>query len=264
MEKIVKAFFEKEKIEYFGSAKISERHIVISRKLPEFAKYVTMFLVPYKNEPEKRNVSYYAVAKDYHYYTKEIEKSLRDQLEKNGITEKFRIFSDNSPFDERKLACELHLGFIGENNLLINEEYGSFVFLAELVTEKNLDLSSGNGTQRSECEKCNMCKKACPTKFLDGKGTCMSEISQKKNLSDDEKELLKKHYLAWGCDICQQVCPYNKRAKNSPIEFFSQDLLPYVTSDMIEKMDEKDFAKRAYAWRGKSVIMRNFDLTDIL
>ena len=264
MENLIRSFFEKEKIEYYACAKIDEKYVRIARKLPPFAKYVTVFLVPYKAYSGKRNVSYYAVPRDYHFYIKQLETRLKKELEENGILENVALFADNSPFDERKLAVDMHLGFVGENRLLINEKYGSYVFLAEIVTESPLSLFGENKASASSCLSCGRCKKECPAKSLDGNSSCMSEITQKKLLSDDEKQLLKSHPLVWGCDICQQVCPHNTAAAQSPIKFFSEDLLPMITKEDIENMDDTTFSERAYAWRGKNVILRNLTLSDIL
>ena len=264
MEKLVRSFFEKEKIEYYNSAKIDDKYVQLARKLPPYAKYVTIFLVPYRYTQEEGNVSCYAVPRDYHFYIKELEARLKKELEKCEMTENFALFADNSPFDERKLACDMHLGFVGENRLLINEKYGSYVFVAELVTEKKLDISSVALSERSECLSCGRCKKACPGGCLGGEGVCVSEITQKKTLSPQETELLKKHSLVWGCDECQKVCPHNKNAQKTPVKFFAESLLPVVSEEKIVGMSESEFSQRAYAWRGKDVILRNLRLTDIL
>ncbi len=266
MKKLIVSFFEKEKIEYFESAEISEKYVCLSRKLPSFAKYVTVFLIPYKTEVKERNISFYAVSRDYHFYIKELGEKLKNELEKSGITEKIELFADNSPFFERKLAKDLKLGCIGKNGLLINEKYGSFVFIAELVTEKKLELS-GAKSGLEKCSGCSACLSACPSGCLGkekGFAECMSEITQKKKLSSEQEELLKKHYLVWGCDICQEVCPHNRSVKDTPIGFFRENLVPTVTEEVISSMDDFEFSERAYAWRGKNVILRNIRLSDIL
>ena len=139
MERFIGSFFENEKIEYFASTAISSEYVGIPRKLPPYAKYVTVFLVPYKTDVSDRNVSYYAVPRDYHFYIKELQKRLCDFLEKNGINEKAEIFADNSPFLERKLACDLGLGFVGKNGLIISEKYGSFIFIGTILTDAVFD-----------------------------------------------------------------------------------------------------------------------------
>ena len=263
MEKLVASFFEKEKIEYFKSAEIADEYICLSRKLPSFAKYVTVFLIPYKTEVKERNVSFYAVPRDYHFYIKELGERLKNELSKNGISESFEFFSDNSPFFERKLALDLGLGCIGKNGLVINEKYGSYVFIAELVTEKKLSLS-GRENRLASCIGCSACLRACPSKclFESESSECMSQITQKKKLSAVQEKLLKGHSFVWGCDICQEVCPHNRNASDTPIGFFKENLLPFVTKETLLKMDDAEFSKRAYAWRGRNVILRNIELSD--
>lgn len=266
MEKVIASFFEKEKIEYFRSAEISEEYVFLPRKLPDFAKYVTVFLIPYKIKVKEHNVSLYAVSRDYHFYIKKFGERLRAELDKNGISEKIEIFADNSPFYERKLAKALKLGCIGKNGLLINKKYGSFVFIAELVTEKALSLS-GAESNLDSCISCSACLRACPSRCLgnaENGGECMSQLTQKKTLSHEQEELVKKHYLLWGCDICQEVCPHNRTAKDTPISFFKEKLMPNVTKELVLSMDDSEFSERAYAWRGKNVILRNIELSDIL
>lgn len=267
MERFIGSFFENEKIEYFASTAISAEYIAIPRKLPPYAKYVTVFLIPYKTDVSHRNVSYYAVPRDYHFYIKELQKRLCDFLEENGINEKAEIFADNSPFLERKLACDLGLGFVGKNGLIINEKYGSYVFIAEIATERKIDLSCGKKTERKECLGCGKCISACPSQCLGGKdpaASCMSELTQKKRLSPDEAELVKKHYLVWGCDVCQEVCPHNAKAEKTPIGFFNEKLVAHLTKDAVSLMDDTAFSERAFSWRGREVVLRNIELSDIL
>ena len=84
MNDILKSFFENEKIEYFASAEIKKEFIISERRLPEWAKYVTVFLIPYNTGlDEKRNVSRYAVSRDYHLYVKELKLKLENKTNKD-------------------------------------------------------------------------------------------------------------------------------------------------------------------------------------
>jgi len=267
MERFIASFFENEKIEYFASTAISAEYVGIPRKLPQYAKFVTVFLIPYKTDVSDRNVSFYAVPRDYHFYIKELRERFAEKMRLCGIDEKADFFADNSPFFERKLACDLGLGFVGKNGLIINEKYGSYVFIAEIVTERKIDLSCGKKTERKECLGCGKCIFACPSQCLGGKdltASCMSELTQKKRLSPDEAELVKNHYLVWGCDVCQEVCPHNANAKSSPIGFFNEKLVAHLTKNAVSSMNDEAFAERAFSWRGREVILRNIELSDIL
>lgn len=256
MNEILKSFFEKENIEFYASAQICPEFVSNPKRLPEWARYVTVFLIPYNTGVgEKRNVSRYAVSRDYHLYVKQLEKRLEAECKEN-----FRIFADTSPFDERTLAKKLSLGVFGKNGLLINEKYGSFVFLGEIVTQSAVSLRGGSLCEREACLSCGGCAKVCPTGALTTGTACVSEITQKKKISCDEEEIIKKHSLVWGCDICQDVCPHNKNVPMTPIRFFYDARLEVLTSDSIERMSDEEFLSRAYSWRGKNVILRNLTL----
>lgn len=256
MNEILKNFFEKEKIEFYASAEILPEFVISQRRLPQWARFVTVFLIPYDTKSdEKRNISRYAVSGDYHLFAKKLENDLKMITDK-----KLCVFADTSPFDERKLACCLSLGFVGKNGLLINEKYGSFVFVGEIVTEEKVSLQGGEICKRQECLGCGKCLKSCPTGAISNGENCISEITQKKKISPEEETLIRNHNLLWGCDICQEVCPHNIDAAPTQIDFFYKDRLPYITARNIEKMSDEEFSARAYSWRGRNVIMRNLSL----
>ena len=90
---------------------------------------------------------------------------------------------------------------------------------------------------------------------------CLSDVTQKKNITPKEEEIIKKYGSVWGCDICQTVCPENS-FRETPIDFFKKDRVENLTRDTVEKqLSEGTFKSRAYAWRGEKVVLRNIDLT---
>ena len=120
---------------------------------------------------------------------------------------------------------------------------------------------------------CGKCASACPSNCMDAndprpKTECLSAITQKKGeLSEDEKNLILENGSAWGCDICQKICPHTQRAiKNrsiySPVPFFNENRTPFLTYEAIEGMSDEEFGKRAYSWRGKAVLLRNLKLLE--
>jgi epoxyqueuosine reductase len=154
------------------------------------------------------------------------------------------------------------LGILGENGLVINEKYGSYVFVAELLTDSLPELIGAvKPREIMKCEGCGACLNACPTGRLSDEGECLSDITQKKGeLSSDEKALICRCNTAWGCDVCQRVCPHNSSPEKTPIEFFQKELITSLTADDIIAMDEESFYKRAYSWRGKKTILRNLEI----
>jgi len=109
---------------------------------------------------------------------------------------------------------------------------------------------------------CN-CIKACPLGAIGEEsfdsGLCLSYISQKKGeLTELEIDALSGSGMIWGCDICQEVCPCNKELPETNIEDFKNDLITRLTIDNISNREFKEkFGDRAFAWRGKNVILRN-------
>ena len=264
MRDFIESFFEAENIDCYSSLAVDtlqNSEIICPRRLPDFAKTCIVILVPYfVNDASPRNLSLYAVSRDYHQYVKELESRFVLSAAQKGIDIRAKFFADTSPFDERALAIRSNLGFAGQNGLLINPVYGSYVFIGELVVDAEISLSSGT-TQITNCLSCGKCRKSCPTGCLSGDSVeCMSHITQKKQISENEKEQIMNHQLVWGCDICQQVCPHNVKASETRITFFRENRIPHLSTEALEKMSDGEFSLRAYSWRGRNVIARNISL----
>ena len=231
-----------------------------------------MLAVPYIvsdiAQSNKNNVSLYAVARDYHLFFEELSDTLLPRLQKDFPDSKFHVFADHSPIDERDAAVHAGLGIMGKNGLLITEKYGSFVFLGEIITDAPIDATEHlpATSPLPVCEECGLCLATCPVGCGNDKSEeCLSALTQKKGeLTDDEKTLLALHPLVWGCDTCQLACPHNQRVLqknvNTEVKFFSEKLIPRIDEEVINGMSDKEFSSRAYAWRGKSTILRNVAL----
>ncbi len=254
-------FLKKENIEYFGAVDFSLCRVINQRKIIGFEpKSAIIFLIPYKTgDYPQRNLSLYSVSRDYHLYAKQLEARLCGFIENNlGKNYIFRLFCDNSPIDERAAAIDACLGVRGENGLIINEKYGSFVFVAAILTDAVFDKGEyvSNFGKEKSCIKCGKCKEKCD--FLSGKSDiCFSSVTQKKAVTEQELEQIKSRQIRWGCDDCQVICPMNSGVQSTPIEFFYQEPIPFLTADSLNKMSDDEFKKRAYSWRGKEAIMRN-------
>ena len=268
MIKEISKFFKSENIEYFGVLPIEEcrvkKEYLLSREDGFSPKSVICLLVPYYTK-EGKNISKYAVSCDYHLYMRGLFSRFSEFFAQAYPNNVCRCFSDHSPVSELYLAAKCGLGVVGENGLLITEKHSSFVFVGEIFTDISAkDLGYIKAEEIKSCIKCGKCKKACPTKCLENyERECLSAITQKKGeLSREEISLMLDYNTAWGCDICQNVCPYTERAiKNgtvkTPIEFFYEDAIDNLTLEKLDKMSEEEFLCRAYSWRKRETIRRN-------
>ncbi len=227
-------------------------------RLPENSKTVIVACFPYLLSEENyinSNVSKYAVVTDYHTVALSRLESAAEKLREIYPEHKFEAFADNSPIPEVRAACNAGLGARGMNTLLITPKYGSYVFIGEIVT--TLDTNCETHIQKN-CIGCKKCIEACPSGALSceefKKSICLSEITQKKGvLSEEEEKLMKDCGCVWGCDICQDVCPMNKDAAETPLEEFLSSPVPHISSGC-------ELYARAYEWRGRKVIERNISI----
>lgn len=267
MKDTVSKFFSEQGIEYFSILKYSacrEINPTLCERYKIAAKTVVIYLLPYFTV-EGENISSYAVGVDYHVVIKRINGELIELLKEKFPKNEFLSFGDHSPIDERHAALISGLGILGENGLLINEKYGTYAFIGEIITDLEPSVEDLTPlTAPRQCSGCGKCKAACPTGILCKEGeACLSAITQKKGeLSDDEITLMIRHNTAWGCDICQRVCPYNKSPRKTPVMDFYDDPIPYLTRSRLDKMDKGEFSRRAYAWRGRKTIERNLCLLE--
>ena len=224
------------------------------KRLPDGAESVVVYLFPYylgEDVYNNRNVSRYAVPRDYHLVAGGLLERAADALKKEFPDESFVSFTDGSPIPEKTAAALAGLGVIGMNTLLINPEYGSFCFIGEVVTTLEIEPT---GRSAGCCEKCGACVRACPAGALQNgfeKEKCFSYITQGRALSDGAlREAVEKTGTVWGCDLCQEACPHNAHPALTKIEEFLNSAVPCFSP-------EDDISDRAYSWRGRDVIEKN-------
>ena len=227
-----------------------EGHLLDCRaknRLPQNSKTIIMCAFPYKiNEQSPQHLSRYASVPDYHIVCGNMLKKVCECLIEKYPQNHFEWFCDNSPIPEVHTAATAGLGAKGDNGLLITKDYGSFVFLGEIVTDLYIDCKNNY----NECCHCGRCKTACPVNL--NKNECLSNLSQKKKLDPNELEILRQNKILWGCDICQNACPMNKGANCTDItEFIDGYRNTYTLGE--------DTLNRPYTWRGEKVINRNYE-----
>jgi epoxyqueuosine reductase len=219
--------------------------------LTENAKSVIVVLLNYyPEEIQSHNlpvISKYAYSKDYHLIIKnKLKQLLKIINEKVGKT-KGRYYCDSAPLLEKTLARKAGLGWIGKNSLLINKKYGSFNFIGELVIDR--ELYYDEPFKEDLCGSCNKCIESCPTeaiikpKIIDA-GKCISYITKENKDIIPENLAIKLNNRLFGCDICQDVCPWNKnpiKAKNKDFPVI-KEILKMNYSDW-ENIDEETFNK---------------------
>ncbi|MDR0922218.1 MAG: tRNA epoxyqueuosine(34) reductase QueG [Lactobacillales bacterium] len=202
---------------------------------------------------------------DYHEILNEKMKQLILRIEEitAEFYPRFKPMVDTGELIDVVVAERAGLGFIGKNGLLITEEFGSFVYLGEIIT--NLVLTPDE-PKKNGCGECTRCIDQCPTSALLGDGRmnatrCLSYQTQTKGYMPEEYRK-KIRTTIYGCDICQLVCPYNKgkdfhfhKEMEPKIEEVQPELLPLLT--ISNKEFKARFGHLAGSWRGKKPIQRN-------
>ncbi len=185
------------------------------------AQSVIMVTLPYPDDPElpesAPKVARYARGRDYHKVMKPMLKQLCESVSQNGKWETWYCV-DSSPILERDWAELSGLGWIGKNGLIIDEEIGSWFFLGGIVTNRPLPSTSA---VMDRCGTCTRCLDACPTsaiiepRSIDA-GKCISYWTIEHR--GEFPENTKLHGWLFGCDVCQEVCPWNQRpARLKPV-----------------------------------------------
>lgn len=200
---------------------------------------------------------------DYHLVIKKYLQKLVDELSQY---EKFdySIITDTSPLVDREIAYKAGIGYYGKNTSIINQTYGSFIFIGYILTDLYLD--KYNSPIESQCGDCDICMRSCPGKAIEepyklNPKKCISYLTQTKKYLDEE-ESKKMGINIYGCDICQMVCPKNINTKESTFDEFK----PYKTNGVVDIkeiliMSNEEFKNKygdmAGSWRGKNVLVRN-------
>ena len=214
--------------------------------LVDGAKSVVSLLLNYYPEQLQNSdsfkISKYAYGEDYHFVIKDKLKEFLYSIQSNVGEVSGRAFVDSAPVLDRAWAAKSGLGWIGKNSNLITQKVGSFYFIAELIID--LDLEYDNPTT-DHCGSCTACIDACPTEAIvspyvvDG-SKCISyfTIELKENIPTEMRG--KFDDWAFGCDVCQDVCPWNRfsKAHSEPLFNANLEMLSMSKKDWIEVTEE--------------------------
>ena len=273
-------------MDYLASERSIQRRADPRTILPE-CQSILVLGYRYPAPPENKSdgdpfysgrIAAYARGRDYHLVLPEMMETLVEKLQSRlGRTFSYRYYTDTGPILERELAQRAGLGWIGKNTCLIHPQYGSYLLLAEILL--GVELEKDPPFETDQCGSCTRCIQACPTgcilpdRTLDA-GHCISylTIEHKGSLPPELTPAMGDH--VFGCDICQQVCPWNEKAARKTISG-KEDGLESLTVDLKEelKLDAEGFnrkykdtalmrTRRSRYLRNVLVAMENSGFTD--
>ncbi len=229
-----------------------EKRFDVKNILPG-AKSVISLAVNYftKEYHEEKNgygkVSRYAWGKDYHLIIWDMLEQLEDELKKIDPDFECKSYVDTGPVMDKAWAVKSGIGWMGKHSNVINREIGSWIFLATIITNYEFEY---NKPSNDFCGTCTACIDACPTNaiiqnYVVDANKCISylTIENKGEISDE----FKNQFDGWifGCDICQNVCPWNKSfSEETVVNDFKSKKNKEINLESVMKMEEEDFKIR--------------------
>ena len=228
-----------------------EKRADVKKILPEAKSVISLGLNyysagKYSNEKNKGKVSRYAWGKDYHLVIWAILDELEEELNKVDPTFESISYVDTGPVMDKAWAVRSGLGWLGKHTNIINREIGSWFFIANIITNCEFDYSD---QIPDFCGTCTACIDACPTdaiiqEYVIDSNKCISylTIENKEQISEEFKD----KFDSWifGCDICQDVCPWNQKF---PVETMIKDFHPQnkaLSLNEVIEMKEEEFREK--------------------
>lgn len=212
------------------------------------------------NEHKKGNLSVSSYGLDYHNVVREKLNKLSEAID-SKYKHEYKICVDTSPLLDRAICKNAGLGYIGKNNMFINDIYGSFTFIGYILTSLNIE--SENNIINNKCGDCKICINKCPNSAIKSNGIidtnrCLSYLTQTKKYIPFEYRVSMGNQI-YGCDVCQINCPKNKKILDIKTSIDYSSLL--IDIEDILTISNKDFKRKygvvAGSWRGKNIWKRN-------
>ncbi|MCK4526984.1 tRNA epoxyqueuosine(34) reductase QueG [candidate division WOR-3 bacterium] len=209
-------------------------------------------------------ISRYAMGRDYHYVLSEMLKNLSEFSLSQTKAKRAKYYTDTGPLLEKELAERAGLGWTGKNTLLITERFGSWVFLGELLLDIELE---PDPPLIDRCGDCHLCLTTCPNEALISpyrldSTRCTAYLTVENHGELPDWFPLADNPYIFGCDICQDVCPFNEDIEVTKIDdFIGMDWL--INPDIKwlrgikDEQFEQIFKQTPIGWAGKDVFMRN-------
>lgn len=239
-------------------------------KLVEGAKSVVSLMYNYFTDKTQKDetapkISKYAYGKDYHFVIKHKLKSLLQFLQEQVGAVSGRCFVDSAPVLERDWAKRSGLGWMGKNTMLIHPKAGSYFFLAELIIDLDLEY---DGPIKDYCGRCTRCIDACPTEAISPEGYVVDGSKCISYFTIELKEAIPENYKGkfdnwmFGCDVCQEVCPWNRFSRKHQEPAFEPhpsllDMTKQEWEEITEEVFQEVFRKSAVKRTKYSGLKRN-------
>jgi len=217
--------------------------------VPNAKSVISVIISYYPGDPDistkQPKISRYAICPDYHKVLKDKLHLLLALIRKEFGKVEGRAFVDSAPVLEKTWAAKAGLGWIGKNSLLVSPKFGTFVFIGELIID--LELDSAEERIEDRCGTCTRCIDACPTKAIvsprvinTNKCIAFLTIEKDSTLSTEEKNSL--NGWAYGCDICQEACPWNAKIQPSmSIDIQPNNEILTLSNDDLLSLPEDQF-----------------------
>lgn len=251
--------FESEFEEHDIEKRLDARNVFLK------CKSIIAVAVPYGLGYKKPSVAYKGLlsvivfGEDYHTRIRRMLEELAKEIQKQ-IEFEYVVCVDTSPLLDREVCRNANLGQLGKNTMLINDYYGSFVNLGYILTD--IEMECEKYEEKDICGSCSLCIKSCPNKAITDcgidSGRCVSALTQTKKDIPYEYRLSMNNQL-YGCDMCQLVCPKNKKvlgmdasADYSGLAVDLKEILSISSAEFAEK-----YGNTSGGWRGKNIWKRN-------